>query len=188
MSVNEALANSLMTSFFLMYLTDYSGIGALAASLGTGLLVFARIFDVVNDPIEGWIMDRAKPSKYGKYKPFIFLSIALISVGVAALFFIPSGITGNSFMVCVWVIVGYLLYDIGSSFFAPRLVYRGMTLDPDQRGKLLIRNRAAGHPACPHQRRSPRPAHPNGGLEQLPGRRFHPRGVLPRGLCRRGKL
>lgn len=138
MSVNEALANSLMTSFFLMYLTDYSGIGALAASLGTGLLVFARVFDVVNDPIEGWIMDRAKPSKYGKYKPFIFLSIALISVGVAALFFIPSGMAGNSFAVCAWVIVGYLLYDIGSSFFAPRLVYRGMTLDPDTRGKLLI--------------------------------------------------
>ena len=138
MSVNEALANSLMTSFFLMYLTDYSGIGALAASLGTGLLVFVRVFDVVNDPIEGWIMDRAKPSKYGKYKPFIFLSIALISVGVAALFFIPSGMAGNSFAVCAWVIVAYLLYDIGSSFFAPRLVYRGMTLDPDQRGKLLI--------------------------------------------------
>lgn len=138
MSVNEALANSLMTSFFLMYLTDYSGIGALAASLGTGLLVFARIFDVVNDPIEGWIMDRAKPGKYGKYKPFIFLSIALISIGVAALFFIPSGMAGNSFAVCAWVIVGYLLYDIGSSFFAPRLVYRGMTLDPDKRGKLLI--------------------------------------------------
>ena len=138
MSVNEALGNSLMTSFFLMYLTDYSGIGALAASLGTGLLVFARVFDVVNDPIEGWIMDRAKPGKYGKYKPFIFLSIALISVGVASLFFIPSGLTGSSFAVCAWVIVGYLLYDIGSSFFAPRLVYRGMTLDPDQRGKLLI--------------------------------------------------
>ena len=138
MSVNEALGNSLMTSFFLMYLTDYSGIGALAASLGTGLLVFARVFDVVNDPIEGWIMDRAKPGKYGKYKPFIFLSIALISVGIASLFFIPSGLTGSSFAVCAWVIVGYLLYDIGSSFFAPRLVYRGMTLDPDQRGKLLI--------------------------------------------------
>ena len=138
MSVNEALGNSLMTSFFLMYLTDYSGIGALAASLGTGLLVFARVFDVVNDPIEGWIMDRAKPGKYGKYKPFIFLSIALISVGVASLFFIPSGMTGNSFAVCAWVIAGYLLYDIGSSFFAPRLVYRGMTLDPDLRGKLLI--------------------------------------------------
>lgn len=138
MSVNEALASSLMTSFFLMYLTDYSGIGALAASLGTGLLVFARVFDVVNDPIEGWIMDRARPSKYGKYKPFLFLGILLMSVGVAALFFVPDGLTSNSIAVCAWVIVGYLLFDIGNSFFAPNLVYRGMTLDSDVRGKLLI--------------------------------------------------
>ena len=138
MSLNEAMTSSLMTSFFLMYLTDYSGIGALAASLGTGLLVFARVFDVVNDPIEGWIMDRAKPGKYGKYKPFIFLSILLMTVGVAALFFVPSGITGTPVVVCAWVIVGYLLYDIGSSFFAPNLMYRAMTLDPDARGRLLI--------------------------------------------------
>lgn len=138
MSVNEALASSLMTSFFLMYLTDYSGIGALAASLGTGLLVFARVFDVINDPIEGWIMDRARPSKYGKYKPFIFLSILLMSIGVAALFFVPEGLVKNSFAVCAWVIIGYLLYDIGNSFFAPSLIYRGMTLDTDARGRLLI--------------------------------------------------
>ena len=41
----------------MMYLTDYSGLGSWAASLGSALLVFARIFDAINDPFEAWIMD-----------------------------------------------------------------------------------------------------------------------------------
>lgn len=36
----------------MMYLTDYSGLGSWAASLGSALLVFARFFDAINDPFD----------------------------------------------------------------------------------------------------------------------------------------
>ena len=82
MGLTDGMAAALMTSFFLLYLTDYAGLGAFGAVMGSSVLLFSRIFDAVNDPIEGWIMDRAKVGKYGKYKPFIILSILTAFVGV----------------------------------------------------------------------------------------------------------
>lgn len=138
MSAVDALGASLMTSWFMQYLTDYSGIGKWAGILGTTLLMIGRLFDAVNDPLEGWIMSRAKVGKHGKYKPFIFLSIILTAAGVAGLFFLPESIGDNPVMICIWVIGFYLLFDIGASFYAPNLVYRTMTLEQGSRGKLVI--------------------------------------------------
>lgn len=136
MGLTDGLSAALITSFFLIYLTDYAGLGSFGAVMGSSVLLFSRIFDAVNDPIEGWIMDRAKVGKYGKYKPFIILSILSAFIGVAALFFIPSGV--SPVVAVIWVIFFYLLYDMGSSFYAPNLIFRSLTLDPNERGKLLI--------------------------------------------------
>ena len=138
MSLMDCLAAGLMTSWFMVYLTDYAGLGSWAALLGSVLLIVMRLFDAVNDPLEGWIMDRAKVGKHGKYKPFIIISILCEMVGLSALFFIPEGITKTPALVIIWVVLAYLIYDIGASFFAPNLVYRTLTLDSAKRGKLMI--------------------------------------------------
>lgn len=138
MSITDGLAATIMTSLFMMYLTDYAGIGRWGAILGSGLLLFARLFDAVNDPLEGWIMDRAKVTKYGKYRPFIFLSILLTAIGISGLYSLPSAFADNPVMICVWVIFFYLLYDVGASFFAPNLIYRTLSLDSNDRSKLLV--------------------------------------------------
>lgn len=138
MSLTDSIAAGLMTSWFMQYLTDYAGLGALGAVLGSVLLIVMRLFDAVNDPLEGWIMDRAKVGKYGKYKPFIILSILCEALGLGVLFFIPEGITSTPALVVVWIVLGYLIYDIGASFYAPNLVYRTLTLDSNKRGKLKI--------------------------------------------------
>ncbi len=138
MGANNSLIAALMQSYFLLFLTDYAGLGSWAASLGTGVLVFARFFDAVNDPIEGFIMDRARPNKMGKFKPFIILSILLTTVGVLALFMIPSAVAESRVATMIWIVVFYLVYDVGLAFFAPELIYRGMTLDQAERAKLPI--------------------------------------------------
>lgn len=138
MSAVDSITAALMTSWFLQYLTDYAGIGKWGALLGAGLLMFGRLFDAVNDPLEAMIIDRAKVGKHGKYKPFIFLSILFTAIGVICLFFLPEAFANSPVMICVWVIFFYLLYDIGASFFAPNLVYRTMTTDSTARGKLII--------------------------------------------------
>ena len=66
----DTIATSFITGLFMLYLTDYANIGAYAATLGTTLLLIGRIIDMVDDPVQGWIMDRTRPTKIGKYKPF----------------------------------------------------------------------------------------------------------------------
>jgi Na+/melibiose symporter-like transporter len=138
MAATDGITAALMTSWFMVYLTDYAGIGKWAAALGSVLLLVVRIFDAVNDPLQGWVMDRARIGKYGKFKPFIMLSIILMAVGVSCLFFIPTGLTKSPVAIIFWVVFFYLLYDIGASFFAPNLIYRTLTLDSVERGKLMI--------------------------------------------------
>lgn len=138
MAAVEAVGACIMTSLFMMYLTDYSGLGKMGAVLGSTVLVFARFFDAVNDPLEGWLMDRAKVGKHGKYRPFLLLSTILIAVGLIGLFSIPGGENANIVVVGAWVIVSYLLYDVGVAFFALNPMLRTMTINPDERGKLLI--------------------------------------------------
>ena len=138
MAVVEAIGACIMTSLFMLYLTDYSGLGKMGALLGSTVLVFARAFDAVNDPLEGWLMDRAKVGKHGKYRPFLLLSTILIAVGLIGLFSIPVGESPNIVFIGAWVIISYLLYDIGVAFFALNPMLRTMTLNPDERGKLLI--------------------------------------------------
>ena len=142
MSVTDGLASTVMTGLFMLYLTDYAGIGQWGAILGSGLLMFARLFDAINDPFEGWLMDRGKITKYGKYRPFIFLSILMTAAGLCGLFSLPSVFADNPVMICVWVIVFYLLYDMGATFYAPNLIYRTLSLDSNDRSKLLIAPRA----------------------------------------------
>ncbi|MCM1223666.1 MAG: MFS transporter [Lachnospiraceae bacterium] len=138
LSVADSVSNAVMTGVFLLYLTDYAGIGKWGAILGTSLLMFARIFDAVNDPLEGWLMDRAKVGKHGKYRPFLFISILCTAIGVLGLFSLPEGFANSPVAICIWVILFYLMYDIGASFYAPSLLYRSMTLDSNERGKLFI--------------------------------------------------
>ena len=82
LSTVNGLCTVFMSSMFMQYMTDYAGLGAMGATLATSLLLFARIFDAVDDPIQGFLMDRGKRTKIGKYKPFFLL--VPVQVGVQA--------------------------------------------------------------------------------------------------------
>ena len=137
MAVLGSLVAMIMQVGFMAYLTDYAGLGAYGAVVGTTVLFVARIIDAVDDPLQAFIMDKAKPTKMGKYKPFLLLSLILMAIGIACLYFIPSSITQMPILVTVWVIFFYLIYDIGSSFHNPNLLYRTMTDDVGERSKLV---------------------------------------------------
>lgn len=135
--------NSFMTSLFMIYLTDYSGI-VNAATLGTILLLIGRIIDAVDDPIQGFIMDSAKEGKYGKYKPFILLSSVLTFLAIIALFCFPTAVGSRPILITIWVILFYLLYDIGMSFYAQAPLIQSMSDDAQVRGKLIVFPRVFG--------------------------------------------
>ena len=137
LSFTHALTGVLMSSMLMVYMTEYSGISN-AALLASVLLMAARIIDAVNDPIQGFIIDSSKRTKVGKYKPFFLISIIMEAIGAIALFALPNSIIDTPVLLIVWVIVFYLVYDIGSSFYKDILLYRTMSADENQRTKLVI--------------------------------------------------
>lgn len=137
LSFTHALTGVLMSSMLMVYMTEYSGVSN-AALLASVLLMAARIIDAVNDPIQGFIIDSSKRTKVGKYKPFFLISIIMEAIGTIALFALPNSILNTPLLLTVWVIVFYLFYDIGSSFYKDILLYRTMSADENQRTKLVI--------------------------------------------------
>lgn len=137
-------ASSFMTSLFMMYLTDYSGIGAMAATLGTVLLFVGRVIDAVDDPLQGWIMDSTRPTKYGKYKPYIFISTVITAIAIIALFTLPKFVTSSPVFTVIYVLFFYVLYDVGASFYAQQPLMQTMSDDPVVRGKLSVYPRVFG--------------------------------------------
>lgn len=138
LSTNNGLAAVLMSSMFMVYMTDYAGLGAWGATLATTLLLAARFIDAIDDPIQGFIMDKGKVTKHGKYKPFYLLSIIMTTVGAVLLYSLPDAITNKPVLVTIWVILFYFVYDIGTSFYNQTLLFRTMTNDPEERSKLLV--------------------------------------------------
>ncbi len=138
LSMTSSITAIFMSTMFMQYMTDYAGLGAWGATLATALLLAARIIDAVDDPIQGFIMDNAKSGKHGKYKPFFLLSIVMTTIGAVALYALPRPVAQTPVLVGIWVIVFYLFYDIGTSFYNPNILYRTMTRDVKQRAKLAI--------------------------------------------------
>ncbi len=138
LATNNGVAAVFMSSMFMTFMTDYAGLGAWGATLATTLLLAARIIDAVDDPIQGFIMDKGKAGKHGKYKPFFMLSIVMTLIGSVALYALPDAITKTPLIVTIWVVLFYFIYDIGTSFFNLNLLFRTMTNDVEQRAKLLI--------------------------------------------------
>ena len=138
LSTMGGVAAIFMSTMFMQYMTDYAGLGAWGASLATILLLVARLFDAVDDPIQGFIMDSGKVGKHGKYKPFFMISIIMTAAGTILLYIMPDAGAANPVLVTVWVIFFYLVYDIGTSFNNGNLLYRTMTDDVNERSKLVI--------------------------------------------------
>ena len=69
------LSWTMVSTYLVIFYTDVFG---LAASSVAMLMLIAKVWDGINDPIMGAIMDKSH-SKWGKYRPFILIgSIVLV--------------------------------------------------------------------------------------------------------------
>lgn len=75
----------LMSNYATLYFTDFLGISA-----GTAGIVFllSRIWDAVNDPMCGIIIERSNP-RFGKVQTFMFLGGSIAAVSLVLLFTNP---------------------------------------------------------------------------------------------------
>ena len=71
------------------YVSDfYLNVMGLAPMFVLLLMLFARVWDAVNDPIMGVIVDKCD-TKYGKYKPYVLFTFIPIAVLTFFMFYVP---------------------------------------------------------------------------------------------------
>ena len=122
---------AIVSTFLMYFLTDVKGVAP--AFVGTLFLV-ARIFDAVNDPLMGVIVDNTR-SKWGRFRPWIMLGTVLNSIVLVLLYFNTS-FSGKSY--ATWVAVLYILW--GLTYTIEDIPYWSMvpalTEDPQERDQI----------------------------------------------------
>ena len=92
------------TNYLNMYFTDVIG---LALGQVTRLMLLARLWDGINDPIWGWIVDNSKPGKRGKFRKYM-LYIPLPLAIVTVLMFTPvPGLVQWQYL--LWAYITYIV-------------------------------------------------------------------------------
>jgi glycoside/pentoside/hexuronide:cation symporter, GPH family len=92
-------------NFLQIFLTDK---GITAAAVATIFLV-AKIWDAVNDPIFGVIIDRSKP-KSGKFLPWVRVSVIPIGITTILIFAMPASLSLG--VKIAWSVIAYALWDL----------------------------------------------------------------------------
>ena len=125
----------LVTTFFMVYLTDVAKISPLWLAY---MFLFARLFDAFNDPIMGSIVDKTR-TKWGKMRPYLLYTPIPIGIFTILLFtaglFVGMDATGKF----IYATVVYLCWGI--AYTIVDVPYWGlsssMTKDTEQRNTLL---------------------------------------------------
>ena len=99
------------------------GLGISLASVGL-ILMFARLTDVVTDPIIGELSDRYR-TRLGRRKPWLLLGTPLMMIGVYKLFIPPEGVG------LVYFLVWLAIFFLGSTMIALPHRAWGAELSPD---------------------------------------------------------
>ncbi|MCL1830464.1 MAG: glycoside-pentoside-hexuronide (GPH):cation symporter [Oscillospiraceae bacterium] len=125
---------SMVSMYLLVFVTEVMGVSDELLALFTIVLTILRIFDAVNDPIMGVLVDNTK-GKYGKFKPGIIIG-ALVGAAAMLMMFADIGLKGVAYVVVFGI--SYLLWDIfyGLNDIAYWSMLPALSTDQKQREKI----------------------------------------------------
>ena len=106
---------ALMASIFSMYCTNVLGINATVMGI---LTIVWTIWDAVNDPMMGALMDKAfvkKQDKRGKFRPWLLRSTPLLAITAIALWVVPTFFDGIALIVVLFSCK--ILYEAAYTMF-----------------------------------------------------------------------
>lgn len=106
-TVGRDMVYTLITNFLLTYILFTRGLSAAQLTAVTAIMVGARVFDALNDPIMGNIIERTR-TRWGKFKPWLIIGILSTSVVIYLTF--NTDLQGWSF---IWFFgINYFLFSI----------------------------------------------------------------------------
>lgn len=137
-----ALGQGMVYAIMSSYISDfYMNVLKLTPLFVLLLMLFARIWDAINDPIMGYIMDRAHP-KRGKMRPYLLYTPIPIAILTVLLFYAPN-LSGVSLMVyasATYVLWGMIYTSSDVPFWS---LPNAMTPNPAERGDIISKGRTA---------------------------------------------
>lgn len=136
--VGQNLIYIFVLSFLSIFLTDEVGIGTSAVAT---LLLVARVWDAINDPILGSLVDRVQP-RNGKFKPWVSSAIILLPISTILLFwkFEGSGTINLTYAYLTYLIWGMIYTVSDVPIFA---LATSMTSNLNERTSLIAWGRLA---------------------------------------------
>ena len=128
--VGSCLLFNFIGSYLLVFYTDVFGISA--AAVGT-LMAVSRVWDAINDPMMGVIVDKRKRTKDGKFRPYLkYMGIPLGIFTILTFLVIPNMPQGMKLPYAYITYIGF-----GMAYTAINIPYGSlasvMTNDPVQR-------------------------------------------------------
>ncbi|MFZ2539937.1 MAG: MFS transporter, partial [Oscillospiraceae bacterium] len=132
-TVGRDMLYTMVSMYLIFYLTDILNLPDSTMWWMTGAFAVLRIFDAVNDPFMGLLVDNTH-SRFGKFKPWIAIG-GVIGGILTILLFTDFGLTGAGYVISFVVI--YLIWDLtyGANDIAYWSMLPSLTLDQKEREK-----------------------------------------------------
>ncbi|MCM1284904.1 MAG: glycoside-pentoside-hexuronide (GPH):cation symporter [Acetobacter sp.] len=97
----------LVSAFLNMFYTDVLGI---SAGKITVLMIVARVWDAINDPLWGSFIDSRKPTKFGRFRPYILWASFPMAVAGFLMFTKIPGLSDNQYL--IYAYITYIIYGM----------------------------------------------------------------------------
>ncbi|MDF2674603.1 MAG: sugar (Glycoside-Pentoside-Hexuronide) transporter [Clostridiales bacterium] len=132
-TVGRDMLYSMVSMYLLVYLTEILNLPDSTMWWMTGVFTVLRIFDAVNDPFMGFLVDNTR-SRYGKFKPWIAIG-GLFGGILTVLLFTDLGLAGSGYVISFAII--YLLWDFiyGANDIAYWSMLPSLTINQKEREK-----------------------------------------------------
>ena len=133
------LVFSLVTTLLQKFYTDIFHLSPLFIML---MFIAARVWDGINDPIMGRICDTVRPSRYGRYRPWILYAALPLSLSAVLMFlrFPGFGEEGHMTATCVYATVTYIFF--GMAYTVLQIPFGSLasvvTTDAHERSRLSV--------------------------------------------------
>lgn len=129
-------ASQCIWTFVGTYLTVfYTDVVGMAPAIASGIMLFARCWDAINDPMFGAIAERTR-SRFGRFRPYILYGTPFLVLFNVLSFTTP--FSNNSQANVIWAAVTYII--LGMLYTCVNLSYGSlstvMTYDPQERIEL----------------------------------------------------
>lgn len=132
-TVGRDMLYSMVSMYLMVYLTEILDLSDSVMWWMTGVFTVLRIFDAVNDPFMGFLVDNTQ-SRFGKFKPWIAIG-GLFGGVLTVLLFTDLGLTGAGYVISFAII--YLIWDFiyGANDIAYWSMLPSLTIDQKEREK-----------------------------------------------------